>query len=164
MNEDSAVALAVKAILEAFPLFAEIDRANFRRRGYRENSRLPVIVVHLRTSEVMAPKTSTTHDVMRDASEFVLSLVSDTPFDSDLTATGDAISATISEAHVEGAKGAELAWLLGATVRGRITRVEHRKTTFLFAVAFETLDVKGVVSPFYAKLIHNPPFCAASRA
>lgn len=57
-----------------------------------------------------------------------------------------------------GTKDANFGWLAGATVRGWITRVEHRKTTFLFSVAFETLDLKGVVSPFYAKLIHNSPF------
>jgi hypothetical protein len=141
------------------------------------------------------PTTSTAHDVMRDASEtdsvttisdcgeatatpprrpsagpplaagILLSLVVDTPFDSDLTAAGDTISATISEAHVEGTKDAELAWLLGATVRGRIARVEHRlPSLFAFSVAFETLDVKGVVSPFYAKLIHSPPFALSPVA
>lgn len=89
----------------------------------------------------------------------LLSLVFNVPLDSDLTAAGDAISATIAEAREEGAKDAKFAWLLGGTVSGRITRVEHRKPTiFVFSVALETLTVKGVVSPFYAKLIHNPPF------
>ncbi len=134
------------------------------------------------------PKTSTSHDVLRDASEtdsvttisdcqetavlaparqlsagpalpanILLTLISNTPFDSDVTAAGDTISATIADAREERSKE-KLEWLVGATVRGRITRVEHRKTTFQFSVAFETLDVKGAVSPFYAKLIHNPPF------
>jgi hypothetical protein len=88
-----------------------------------------------------------------------LTMVIDTPFDSELTAAGDTISATIKEAHLEGTKDAKFAWLVGATVSGRITRVEHRlPRLFVFSVAFETLDVKGVISPFYAKLIHVPPF------
>ena len=137
----------------------------------------------------LVPKTGTTHDVMRDASEtdstttiadcreatapmperqptagpalppnILLSLAFNTPFDSDLTAAGDAISATIAEAHPEGSKDAKLAWLAGATVKGRITRVEHRQRSFLFSVAWETFEVNGVRSPFYAKLIHNAPF------
>ncbi len=89
----------------------------------------------------------------------LLSLVSNTPFDSDLTAAGDPISAMIGDAHTQGStKDAwKFAWLLGATVSGRITRVEHRMPeTWQFSVAFETLDVKGVVSPFYATLVHEP--------
>jgi hypothetical protein len=143
------------------------------------------------------PRTSTTHDVSRDASEtdsvtaisdcreaeasspphqpsadppstgpplkagIVLSLVFNASIDSALAAAGDAISATIREAHVQATKE-KLDWLLGMTVGGRVTRVEHRMAGpgepafFVVSVAFETLDVKGVVSPFYAKLILPP--------
>jgi len=143
----------------------------------------------------LAPGKSTTHDVMRDASEtdsvttisdcreapptsppreptagaslragIALSLVFNAPIDSDVAAAGDAISATVTDAHSEGTKDAKFGWLRGATVSGRITRVEHRMAqqgkpaVFVISVAFETLDVKGEVSPFYAKLTDRPAF------
>jgi hypothetical protein len=89
----------------------------------------------------------------------VVTMVFNAPIDSDVAAAGDEISATIDEAHLPDEEAGDLPPLKGAVVRGRIVRVQHwtarekQPAAFLFAIAFETLDVKGVVSPFYAKLL-----------
>jgi hypothetical protein len=89
----------------------------------------------------------------------VVTMVFNDPIDSDVAAAGDEISATIDEAHLPGEEAGDLPPLKGATVRGRIVRVQHwtarqgQPATFLFAIAFETVEMNGVVSPFYAKLI-----------
>ena len=73
-------------------------------------------------------------------------MVFNADIDSDVAAAGDTISATITDAHLEGNKAADFSWLRGATVGGRIARLEHRMATskqpahFVISIAFETLD------------------------
>ena len=74
-----------------------------------------------------------------------------------VAAAGDAISATLSRPLFDTFNRAMHA---GAKVTGRIVRLERQfqpKSAFLIAVAFDTLEDKGVTSPFYAKLIAPPP-------
>ncbi len=93
-----------------------------------------------------------------------VSLVFTAPIDSDTAAAGDTISATVTEDVVSGSKVLAPA---GAIVTGRIVRMEHQLAVmenghrlpqaFVISVAFDTLEVKGVVSPFYATLVRPAP-------
>jgi hypothetical protein len=92
----------------------------------------------------------------------VLSLVFNAPIDSGVAAAGDVISATVIEAYSAETKAVEISHLKDATVSGRIVRVEHwmgrlgEPAYFVISVAFDTLQVNGVVSPFYAKCFGRP--------
>ncbi len=91
-----------------------------------------------------------------------LTLALNAPIDSGVAAAGDAISASITEAYFAGTQAVEFPRLKGATVSGRIVRVEHRMARhgdppyFVISVAFDTLEANGVVSPFYARLFGLP--------
>lgn len=89
----------------------------------------------------------------------VVTMAFDRTLDSETSAAGDEISAIIDEAHLQDGESGDIPPLKGATVRGRIVRMQHwtarekRPAFFLFALAFETVEIHGVISPFYAKLI-----------
>jgi hypothetical protein len=89
----------------------------------------------------------------------VVTMAFDRALDSERSAAGDEISAIVDEAHLQDGESGDVPPLKGATVRGRIVRVQHwtarekQPAFFLFALAFETVERNGVVSPFYAKLI-----------
>jgi hypothetical protein len=75
-----------------------------------------------------------------------LQLRLDSDIDTAAAAAGDAVSATV----------VLTLGLNGAKVSGRIVHVEHRHEptpAFLIAIAFDTIEQKGVRSPFYARLL-----------
>ncbi len=88
-----------------------------------------------------------------------VTLIFSAPIDSDVAAAGDTISATVTEPVLSGFK---VLVPTGAIVSGRILRMERqqprsfgtiwRPPRFLVSVAFDTLEVAGVRSPFYARL------------
>jgi hypothetical protein len=89
-----------------------------------------------------------------------VSLVFTAPIDTDVAAAGDPVSATVIEPVFTGRKGQDAVVLPGATVTGRIVRMRRQwnpSPVFLISVAFETLESKGALSPFYARLIDPPP-------
>jgi len=83
-------------------------------------------------------------------SGLVIPLALDTPIDTDSIAAGDPISARVM--RQPGTQPVPLPQ--GAMVRGRVLLVQHdlRKNRFLVGIAFETLEINGVESSFYAKL------------
>jgi hypothetical protein len=89
----------------------------------------------------------------------VVTMIFDRALDTETSAAGDEISAIIDEAHLKEEESGDMPPLKGATVTGRIVRVQHwtarerRPAFFLFALAFETVEINGVTSPFYAKLV-----------
>ena len=76
------------------------------------------------------------------------------PIDTDSAAAGDPISAKVVRPVRRGGSTAALI-PAGATVRGRITRVEHHLLPtpyFLIAISFNRLELTGISSPFAARL------------
>jgi hypothetical protein len=88
-----------------------------------------------------------------------VTLIFNVPIDSDVAAAGDTISATVREPVLSGFK---VLVPTGAIVSGRILRMEHQQARsfdnvwqpprFLVSVAFDTLEIAGVRSRFYARL------------
>ncbi len=140
-------------------------------------------VLEFRGSDRFLPAKSRTHDILRDATEtdrvatisdcreapatppptpgrpgalapkgLKISLQFDTDIDSDVAAAGDAISATVTLPVIT------FGYLMdaGAKVTGRIVQMTHAGAKLFIAVAFDTVEQKGVASPFYAKLIWPP--------
>jgi hypothetical protein len=72
----------------------------------------------------------------------------DRALDTDAAAGGDEVSATVTSPLM----------LAGAKVTGRIVRVVHERepTKFVVTLAFDTIQRKGVASPFYARLVSPP--------
>ncbi len=71
------------------------------------------------------------------------------PIDTDTAAVGDPVRATLTE-PIRRADSKDVLVPAGAAVKGRITRMEHRlapPALFLIGMAFDAIDVKGVVSP-----------------
>jgi hypothetical protein len=93
-----------------------------------------------------------------------VSLAFTAPIDPETAAAGDSIAATVTEPVMEGSK----VWApVGAVVTGRILRMEHQLAAmeknvrlpkaFLLIIAFDTLEVNGASSPFYAILVRPAP-------
>ncbi len=81
-----------------------------------------------------------------------------TAIDTDTAATGDPVSAKVVKA-VRRPGSNEDVIPAGAVVRGRIRRVEHHmfpKPYFLIAMAFNRVEVQGVLSPFAARIDADP--------
>jgi len=75
------------------------------------------------------------------------------PIDTATAAAGDPVSANVVRAVRRPGSSQELI-PAGAVVRGRIRRVEHHlspKPYFLIAMAFNRVEVQGVVSPFVVR-------------
>ncbi len=71
------------------------------------------------------------------------------PIDTEKAAVGDPVRATVTE-PVRGADSKEVLLPAGAVFRGRLTMMEHRflpKNLFLIGMSFDSVEVKGVVSP-----------------
>jgi hypothetical protein len=83
-----------------------------------------------------------------------LTLALAAPIDTDTAAAGDLVSATVVKAvRRPGSSSALIP--AGATVRGRIARVEHHLIPtpyFLIAITFNRLELTGSSSPFAARL------------
>jgi hypothetical protein len=140
-------------------------------------------VLEFRGSNRLLPAGSRTHDILRDATEtdrvntisdcregpatppviplrqgapvprdLRVELQFDSDIDSDVAAAGDAISATVTLPAIA------YGYLMdaGAKVTGRIVQMTHAGSAFFIAVAFDTVEQKGVASRFYAKLISPP--------
>ena len=77
----------------------------------------------------------------------------DTAIDTDTAAAGDLVAATVvHNVHVHGSFDTLIP--AGATVRGRISRIEHHLTPseyLLIGFTFESVDFDGAVSPFFAR-------------
>ena len=76
-----------------------------------------------------------------------------TPIDTATAAAGDPIAANVVKPVLRPGTREELI-PAGAVVRGRIRRVEHHlspKPYFLIALAFNRVEVQGMVSPFVAR-------------
>ena len=82
-----------------------------------------------------------------------VTLALESPIDSDTAATGDPVAAkVVKPVRRPGSKDDVIP--AGAIVRGRIRRVEHHllpRPYFLIAMAFNRIEVNGVVSPFAAR-------------
>jgi hypothetical protein len=78
-------------------------------------------------------------------------LALESAIDADTAAAGDPISASVA-APVPRPRTKIIILPEGAIVRGRIVRMEHDllAARFLVSIAFESLEVNGVESPFYA--------------
>jgi len=76
------------------------------------------------------------------------------PIDTSTAAAGDPVTARVTRAvHDPKAKGILIP--AGSLARGRITRMRHRvggPDDFVILIAFETLEVNRVASPFFVKL------------
>jgi hypothetical protein len=74
----------------------------------------------------------------------------DADIDSEIAAAGDAISATVALPVITYGRTIDA----GAKVTGRIVHMERRREPArgFLSIAFDTLEQKGVLSPFYAKL------------
>ena len=87
-----------------------------------------------------------------------VTLALENPIDTDTAATGDPVSAKVVKAvRNPGSKDDVIP--AGAVVRGRLRRVEHHlfpKPYFLIAMAFNRIDVQGVLSPFAAHSEADP--------
>ena len=122
----------VLEFLEANGLPSE-SRAHLIMRDGTETDRVTTIS-DCREASTLPPPTSVPQgEPVPKGLRFDLRL--DSAIDSDLAAAGDAISATTDA---------------GAKVTGRIVQMAHSGPTFFISVAFDTLDQKGVLSPFYA--------------
>ncbi|MBZ5621059.1 MAG: hypothetical protein LAQ69_20375 [Acidobacteriia bacterium] len=76
------------------------------------------------------------------------------PIDTGAAAAGDLVTARVAQA-VRAPNSKTILVPAGATVLGRITTMEHHltpKNYFLIGMAFDTLEVNGVASPFHALL------------
>ena len=76
------------------------------------------------------------------------------PIDTDTAAAGDLVSAKVVK-PVRRAGSTTTLIPAGATVRGRITRVEHHLLPtpyFLISISFNRLELTGISSPFAARL------------
>jgi len=85
------------------------------------------------------------------------------PIDTDTAAAGDLVSAevvkNVTRPESSGPGSGDVLIQAGATVRGRITRVEHHllpKAYFLIAMSFNRVEVAGVPAPFAARLDPSP--------
>jgi len=79
------------------------------------------------------------------------------PIDSDTAAAGDVVEATVSKTVHDSRTGA-VAVPAGSKIWGRIVRMEHWQEPnryFLIALQLETIEINGMVSPFYAILKHG---------
>jgi hypothetical protein len=86
-----------------------------------------------------------------------LKLALDAPIDTDTAAAGDLVSAKVVKAVRRSGSSSPLI-PAGATVRGRITRVEHHLIPtpyFLIAISFNRLELTGMSSPFAARLVRD---------
>lgn len=87
-----------------------------------------------------------------------VTLALDSPIDTDTAATGDPVSAKVVK-PVRSPGSKEDLIPAGAIVRGRIRRVEHHflpKPYYLIAVAFNRVEIGGVVAPFLARSEPSP--------
>jgi len=79
------------------------------------------------------------------------SVVLANPIDTSIAAAGDVFLARIRLPAVDQTSNAVLI-PAGATIRGRIVRMEHFPgTRFVIAIQLEALEVGGIATPFYAK-------------
>lgn len=87
-----------------------------------------------------------------------VTLALDSPIDTDTAATGDPVSAQVVK-PVRSPGSKEDLIPAGSVVRGRIRRVEHHflpKPYYLVAVAFNRVEMGGVVAPFLARSEPSP--------
>ena len=88
-----------------------------------------------------------------------VTLALESPIDTDTAATGDPVSAkVVKSVRRSGSKDDVIP--AGAIVHGRIRRIEHHlfpKPYFLIAMAFNRVDVNGMLSPFGAHSEPDPP-------
>ncbi len=80
------------------------------------------------------------------------------PIDSATSAAGDEVSGKVMKPVLRPGSG-EVLIPAGAVVHGRIRRVEHHfqpEPYFRIAVAFNRVDVKGAISPFFARHEADP--------
>lgn len=94
-----------------------------------------------------------------------VTLALETPIDSDTAAAGDIVEAKVRKNVVSG-KHKEIAIPAGATVRGRLTMMEHRvggEGRFEVGILLESIEMNGVKMPFYAKLDRGQEIANAER-
>ncbi len=92
-------------------------------------------------------------------------LTLDTPIDSDTAAAGDVIEAKVRK-NVYFGKHKEIAIPAGATVRGRLTLMQHRiggDGRFEIGILLESIEMNGTETPFYAKLDRSQEMVNAQR-
>ena len=80
------------------------------------------------------------------------------PIDSDTAATGDSVSARVVKPVRRAGSGPDLI-PAGAIVHGRIRRMEHHLSPepyFLIAIAFNRMEIEGVLLPFAARHETDP--------
>jgi hypothetical protein len=85
-----------------------------------------------------------------------VSLVLDSPIDSDTAAAGDVFTARVRK-DVRESDSHRVLIPAGATVRGRIIRMRHwlvSPRSYSLLLLLETIEIDGCVSPFYAQ--HDP--------
>lgn len=81
-------------------------------------------------------------------------LALETPIDSDTAAAGDVVTAKV----LKTARSHDVSIPAGTTVRGRIAVMRHRFVSpamFEIGILFQSLNVGGVDSPFYARLFQG---------
>lgn len=82
-----------------------------------------------------------------------VSLAFASPIDTDTAAAGDVVVATVLD-PVRAPRSKQVLIPAGATVRGRITKMQHWLSSpahFWIAILLETVEINGVPSPFHAK-------------
>lgn len=92
-------------------------------------------------------------------------LTLETPIDSDTAAAGDVIEAKVRK-NVYFGKHKEVAIPAGATVRGRLTLMQHRvgdEGRFEIGILLESIEINGAETPFYAKLDRSQEIANAQR-